>query len=421
MLFIWIVFFLFLSALFSGAEIAFVSADKLRIELKKKRGNFRSAILTRFYDHPAHFIGTMLVGNNIALVAFTTLVSIPFNSFLASVIGTGSDGVLLLLNTFFITLVVLVFGEFLPKTLARIYADDLIYNLAGLLRFIQILLGIPTRIMTKLTDLVLKVFLKTGTAPADTAFTRLDLENFIANSSSHSEEEIDRELFGKALNLHDIKVRDCMVPRTEMENIDITASVDDLIRLIQESKLSRIIVTDGDMDNVKGYVHHQQLLKQPQSIEECMMDIPFVPEVMRATDLMNVLIKKNVSIACVVDEFGGVSGLITLEDIIEEIFGEIEDEYDQEEYIEQVVGEGEYLFSGRLEIDYLNEKYPALKFADDNGDYNTLSGYIIHTEETIPEQGSEIIIGAYKFIPELVSNTKIETVRVVKIEPVAKD
>lgn len=405
---------LLLSALFSGSEIAFVSANKLKIELKKKKGSYRSVILSNFYDKPADFLSTMLVGNNMALVVFTYLMTKPLDPILAQWTGLPIDSMgILFIDTLIITLVVLLFGEFLPKTLFRLYADDLIYILAFPLRLLQFLFFIPAWVMTKTSDRLLGLFFKQPIDTDETAFTRLDLENFVNESRSDIQEEIDKELFGKALNLKDVRVRESMVPRTEIQSIDISASVEELLNQFQETKLSRILVIEEDIDNVKGYVHHQQLFELPQSIRKIILDIPFVPEVMRVTDLMDKLIKENISIACVVDEFGGVSGLITLEDILEEIFGEIEDEHDEEEYIEDQISEEEYLFSGRLEIDYLNEKYD-LRFPE--GDYHTLSGYLVTTTEKIPEQDAVLELDGYRFILELVSNTRIETVRVQSLK-----
>lgn len=407
-----IVIFLILSALFSGTEIAFISASKLKVELKKKKGALRGTIIANFYDRPSDFIGMLLVGNNIALVVFSYLMTRELSPMIIEQWGIQNELVVLLVNTIIITIVVLIFGEFLPKTLFRLYADEILYFLAYPLKLIQWLLSLPSWIMTRSSTALLRLFIKTPIEANESTFTRLDLENFINDPRTDSEEEIDKELFGNALNLKDTRVRDCMVPRTEIENIDVTSTVAELIELFKSTKLSRIIVTEGDTDNVLGYVHHQQLLDLPQDIRSQIMDIPFVPEVMNATDLMNRFIKERLSIACVVDEFGSVSGIITLEDILEEIFGEIEDEYDQEEYIERQISDEEYLFSGRLEIDHLNNKYN-LGFPD--GEYQTLSGYLVMTTETIPDQGAVIELDGYRFIFEQVSNTKIETVRVIRL------
>ncbi|MEM6377741.1 MAG: hemolysin family protein [Bacteroidota bacterium] len=409
-----ILFFLILSALFSGAEIAYVSANKLKVELIKKRGTRRGKIITRFYDQPANYLGTMLVGNNIALVVFTFLMERTLSPYFSKVIGDEYEFGLFLAITIAITLVVLIFGEFIPKTLFRLFSDDILYFLAYPLRLFQWLLAPIAWIMIQGANLILKSLLKLPVEQTEQVFTRMDLEEFIARSQSgDEEEEIDRTLFGKALNLKDVRVREAMVPRPEIENIDISASLEDLEQLIRETKLSRIIVTDGDIDEVLGYIHHQQLLKFPESLRSIVLDIPFVPEVMRVTDLMDKFIREQIYIACVVDEFGGVSGIITLEDILEELFGEIEDEHDQEEYIENQISETEFMFSGRLEISYLNEKYEALDFPE--GDYHTLSGYLVMTTEAIPKKGDELFLDGYRFLLEMVSDTKIEMVRVFKL------
>ncbi|MEZ4985937.1 MAG: hemolysin family protein [Saprospiraceae bacterium] len=390
--FIGILVTLVLSALFSGSEMAFVSANKLKIELKKKKGSYRSLILSNWYDHPKSFISNMLVGNNAVLVMFSSLMGGVLGPVLTRWLGIAESSLWqVLLQTVLITMVVLVFGEFLPKTLFRLFADDLLYLLAYPLRFLQFLLFIPAWVMTQTSNGVLRLFFKGESATVEQAFTRLDLENLVMDSRSESQEGIDKELFGKALNLREVRVRQSMIPRTEVESIDVNASVDELAALFESTKLSRLLVHDDDLDNVLGYVHHQQLFTNPKNIRRMILELPFVPEAMPVTDLMNKFIKEKMSIACVVDEFGGVSGIITLEDILEEIFGEIEDEHDDEDYIEEVVGEGEYLFSGRLEIDYLNEKHGLFL---PEGEYHTLSGYLVTTTEDIPEQGEVMELGS---------------------------
>jgi len=413
-----IILSLLLSALFSGAEIAYVSANKLKIELKKKKDTGRSTILANFYNRPAEFLGTMLVGNNIALVVFTALMTRVLDPVLSSAVQ--SEFLLFLCNTVLITIVVLIFGEFLPKTFFGIFADEVLYLLAYPIRFLQLILMAPAWIMTRLSNRLLRLFFNLSMEETEEAFTRLDLENFIKSSSRGEKDDvIDQELFGKALDLKEKRVRDCMVPRPEVESIDVQATVEELEQLIRETKLSRIVVTDGDIDNVLGYVHHQQLLQQPRSINSLILDIPFVPETKRITELMNRFIKEQINIACVVDEFGGIAGIVTLEDILEELFGEIEDEHDQEEYVENKISETEYIFSGRLEIDYLNEKYAELNFPQ--GDYHTLSGYLVMTTETIPEQGDTLELNNYQFHLEMVSETKIEMIRVKILEPFTEE
>lgn len=406
-----IIIFLLFSALFSGTEIAFISASKLRIELLKKKKARRATILAGFYDKPADFLGTMLVGNNIALVVFTYLMTQLLGEFIP--LPSLSEAVRLFIYTVFMTIIVLIFGEFLPKTLFRLYANNILYFLAYPLQFLRFLLTIPAWLMISISNFLLKIIFKTPVEDAENVFTRRDLENFIKSSHAEDAEEIDKGLFEKALHLKEVRIRDCMVPRPEIEHIDVSASLEDLEQLLIDTNLSRILVINDDIDEVLGYVHHQQLLETPKSIKKIILDIPFVPEVMKARELMNMLIKRRLNIACVVDEFGGTAGIITLEDILEEIFGEIADEHDQEEYVETQISENEYRFSGRLEISYLNEKYELVDFPED--EYSTLSGYLVMTTQTIPEQGAEIVLNGYKFILELVSDTKIETVRVLKL------
>ena len=405
---------LLLSALFSGTEIAFISASKLEVELKKMQGSKRGSILAKWYERPAQFLSTMLVGNNIALVLFTILMGKWMEPTLIQFFGD-NNGLLLLSSTLMITIIVLIFGEFLPKTLFRLFSNHLLYGLAYPLQAIKWLLAAPAWLMTRLSNWLLKILFKTPVGGNDNVITRLDLENFIKGTRlQDSDEEIDADLFGKALHLRSVKVRDCMVPRTEIVDVDVNDDIYSLKQIIKETKLSRILVTDKDIDNVLGYVHHQQLFTKPKSVKSMVIDIPFVPEAMKVRDLMDMLINEHINIACVVDEYGGISGVITLEDILEEIFGEIEDEHDQEELLETMVSENEFILAGRLEIDYLNDKYKALQFPE--GDYATLSGYLVMTAQTIPEQGAEIILDGYQFKLVLVSDTKIETVRVIKLQ-----
>lgn len=414
MVIFFIILSLLLSALFSGSEIAFISASKLEVELKKMQGSRRGNILANFYDAPSEFLSTMLVGNNIALVIFTIGMTNLIEPSIEDWIGT-SEVPVLLCTTVLITIVVLIFGEFLPKTLFRLFSNSILYSLAYPLNFLRWLLSAPSWVMTRLSTLLLRVLFKTPVSADDNVITRLDLENFIKGTRlEDSEEAIDADLFGKALHLRNVRVKECMVPRTEIVDVDVKNSLEELKQIIAESKLSRIIVTEDEIDNVLGYVHHQQLFDKPKSLKTMVLDVPFVPEAMRVRDLMDKFITDRLNIACVVDEYGGISGVITLEDILEEIFGEIVDEHDQEEYLETQVSPTEFILAGRLEIDYLNEKYEALNFPA--GEYHTVSGYLVTVAQTIPEQGAEIEFDGYRFILELVSDTKIETVRVIKLQ-----
>jgi CBS domain containing-hemolysin-like protein len=417
MLLFLILLFLALSAFFSGSEIAFVSANKLNVEIKRTKGSRRGSILGQLFDNPAEFLGAMLVGNNIALVVFTYLMTQLMEPFFMRFVE--SEIILLLINTLIITLVVLVFGEYLPKTMFRLYANEVLYNLSYPLKFFKILLRIPTWLMIKLTNLMLRWFVKSPAENISMALNRLDLQNYMEDTISSFNEEIDQEIFTNALNLNQLKVRDCMVPRMEIIEADKSSSVDDILKLFKETNVSRILVTNGDIDNVIGYIHHQKLLNNPKSVRHLIMDIMLVPDAMNAQDLMFRFIKENNNIACVVDEFGGTAGVITLEDVLEEIFGDIEDEYDQEDHIEKQISETEFLFSGRLEIDDLNDKFEQLSFPE--GEYQTLSGYLVMTTGKIPEKEGEVWeIDQFKFIIEKLSDTKIETVRVM-IKPKEKE
>ncbi len=408
-----IILSLILSAVFSGSEIAFISSSKLRVELKKKSGTRRGLILAQFFERPADFLSTMLVGNNIVLVIFTSLMTMVLTPMVQSQFGLGDDILLLLVNTCIITLVVLIFGEFLPKTFFRLYSDSILYFLAYPLSFLEKILAIPSWLMFKSSKSIMGQFTNLPADDEDDTFTRTDLEDFIKSTRTiDEEEEVDTELFEKALKLQKVRLRDCMIPRTEIVHIDYSSSLADLKDTINETKISRILISDEDIDNIVGYVHHQQLFKNPKSLKKIILPIDFLPEAMRVRDAMDIFIKSNISIACVVDEYGGTSGLVTMEDIVEEIFGEIDDEHDQEDLVEVQVSDDEFVLSGRLEIDYLNDKY-LLNFPV--GEYQTLSGYLVMTSGDIPEEGSEIILGDHKFILEMVSNTKIDRIRVVRL------
>lgn len=405
---------LLFSAIFSGTEIAFITASKVKIELLRKKETRRAQYLSNFYENPSSFLGAMLVGNNIALVSFSLLMSALLTPLLTSYIQ--NEPLLLFLTTIVTTIVVLIFGEFLPKTIFSQYASNIMYLFAVPLRMINAALKIPAWIMIKLSNALLYRLFGLRETLDRPIFTRADLEKFVISSSSQNgdttNEDFDADLFENALQFKNLKVRECMVPRKEIEHIDITDSIEQLRQQIIETNLSRIIVINDSIDDILGYVHHQHLFTEPKDLKSIILDVVFVPEAMRIQDLMHKFIQERMNIACVVDEFGGTAGIITMEDILEELFGEIEDEHDQEEHYETIVQQGEYIFSGRLEIDYLNDKYDELNLPE--GDYNTLSGYLVTSSLTIPEQGEEIELGDYFFTPELVSDTKIEMIRVKK-------
>lgn len=412
MIFFGIIVFLILSAFFSGAEIAFVSASKLKVELQRNQGSKSGKLLASFYDDSRSILSTLLVGNNIALVALTYLLTKILTPYLSQL--STQYLFLLLTNTLVITGIILIFGEFLPKTLFGLFADKILAYIAFPLLVAKKILWLPVKITTWLSTVLIKVGLGTEIRESEKMLTKIDLQNFVKGKSNQHDEEINAELFENALHLNKLKVKDCMVPRKEIISIDINDSIQELIEAFKSSGVSRIIVVDGDIDEVLGYVHHQQLLKSPRSIKSIVMPIKFVPSVMNVYDLLNRFIKERQNICCVVDEFGGTAGLITLEDILEELFGDIEDEHDQDDYTEQQISEHEYLFSGRLEISYLNEKYPDLGLPE--GDYTTLSGYIVMTTESLPGKGDIIDLEQFRFIIENVTETKIDLVRVIKLD-----
>lgn len=409
MIITYIIFFLLLSALFSGAEIAFITANKLAVEIKKSRGSGSGSILSSFFEKPDDFIATLLVGSNISIVVLTYLLTDALQVPLSAI--NLSAGFTIFLNSLLVTLIILIFAEFLPKAFFRLYSNSYLQYTAYPLLFFYKLFYIPSRALSKAANYVITKLLKQPVSKVRTRFSLIDLENYLHGPIKLSEEEIDADIFKNALNLRQIRVIECMVPRNEMVYVDINDPIEDLTKAFSESKLSRIIVVDGDIDNVMGYIHHQQMFKDPKDIRSIVMDMPFVPETQNVYDLMLRMNKLRLSIACVVDEFGGTSGIITLEDILEEIFGEIEDEHDKEEFIEKRISDSEFIFSGRLELDYLKDEYGIIL---PEGEYHTLSGYLTSAVGYIPEQGAEIIEDGYKFILELVSDTKIETIRMIK-------
>lgn len=391
------IFFLFLTlvliAFFSGIEISFVSGNKLRIELLKDRtGSAR--IIADFNQNPSRFISTMLVGLNICLVIFGSMMSKILSP--ARFTFLPHDEIyLLLIRTFVTTVFVLFLGELVPKLLFRINADRMLLLFAYPMKFIYLLLMPLTTVFHSISRKVIKYAAGKDYQEGKQIFTEEDLEYLIKESAASEEKEGDEtdnlnsEIFERALNLKDIKVKNCMVHRTEIESIEADESVEDLRKKFLDTKHSRLIVYDDTIDRVIGYIHHFDLLKNPVSIRQFVRPLEVVPASMNAQDLLVQLIKERKNIAWVVDEYGGTAGIITLEDLMEEIFGEIEDEHDVEDMTEKKIGDNEYLFSGRLEVDYINEEY---NLDIPTGEYETLSGFIVTNQEDIPEQGDVVRI-----------------------------
>ena len=407
-----IILFLLLSGFFSGIEIAFVSANKLKIELLKKKGGINGRILSRFIEFPSRFLGTTLIGNNIALIVLSIMMARVLEPKIVSLlpVQAATEFSIMLIQTIITTLLVLIVSEFLPKVLFRINPNGILSVFAIPVLLIYYVLYPIVQIVLGVTNFTLKNVLRVEYKESKPVFSKVDLQHFINQfiKKEEEEDELNTDIFERALDLTKVKARECMVPRTEIEGIDITATIEDLRQKFIEKKLSRLIVFEGTIDSVLGYVHHFDLLKKPTEINDILFPIKVIPESMPAKDILNFFTKDQKNIAWVVDEFGGTSGIVTLEDVLEEIFGEIQDEHDTEDFIEKQLNEDEFIFSGRLEIDYLNEKF---NLAFPEGEYETLAGYIVSNHENIPERGEEIYMDKYKFKILNVSETRIETVK----------
>jgi CBS domain containing-hemolysin-like protein len=403
-----ILIFLFSSGFFSGIEIAFISADRLRVEVERKKGNKRGQYLAGFLDNPSEFLGTTLVGNNIVLV----VLSILAGNFLFTYFGIDSDTFMGTIQaTLITTVIVLIFGEFLPKVSFQINPTGILFFFTYPLVFIQRFLKPLVWVMIKTSNALIKRLFRMPPESTEQVFTRLDLDHFISSINSE-DEEIDTTLFQNALYIHTVKVRDCMIPRNEIQGIEINESIETLQELFVSSRLSRLLVYNENIDDIVGYVHHQRLFDNPESIKDILWEIPMVYEFTPVQDVMNRLIKDKLNLAWVVDERGGTAGILALEDILEEIFGEIADEHDFDNP-ELQISANEFVFSGRSEIDTVNEEYEL--DIPESDEYHTLSGLIVFAKEDIPEQGEKVILKNYEFVAEEVSNTKIEKVRVIRL------
>ena len=407
------------SAFFSGMEIAFISANKLHIELEKKREGIVPTILTKLTEKSSKFITTMLVGNNVALVVYSyfmgELLMGWFQSFLPSdyaVVNYVLSDVSLLTQTLISTIIILVTAEFLPKAIFRIYANEILKFFAVPAYIFYVFFYGVTWVITKISDFCLRFFFRTKEDEIQTEFSKEELGNYISEQldAGNDEEEVDSEIqiFQNALEFHKVKAREIMVPRTEIVAVDLHESVSNLKKMFIESGLSKILVYKNSLDDILGYVNAFELFKKPNSIKSILLPVEFVPESMIINDVLNGLIKKRKSIAVVVDEYGGTSGIITVEDIVEELFGEIEDEHDTQQLLEEKISENEYNFSARLEVDYLNEEY-GLNIPKEEA-YETLGGFILNYTETIPQQDEVLHIENFQIKILKVSATKINDI-----------
>ncbi|TAH13492.1 MAG: HlyC/CorC family transporter [Sphingobacteriia bacterium] len=395
---------------FAGYEIAFVTANRLTIELKKKQGKKSGTILARFMEFPARFIGTCLIGLNVFLVIYGLLFDELLQMGIWNPLKLENEYLKLAFDTFLSTIVVLIVGEFLPKAIFRAKNDTLLTFFAPLANFFHNLFLPLTDFFVNMSQWILKYVFNVRVNNRNEVFTKVDLEHFFQQTKEQDEEtqELNTELFENALSLPTIKIRQCLVPRTEIVALEINASIDEARTEFISTKLSKLLVYEESIDNIVGYIHQLDLFDRPSNVKEMLHPIIAVPESMSATDLINKFSKERKSIAWVVDEFGGTAGIVTMEDVLEEIFGEIHDEYDVEEFVEKQLAEDEFILSGRLELDYLNEKYNLELPA---GESETLSGYIINEHETIPKQKETIIINNFKFDILTVSDTRIEMVK----------
>lgn len=395
---------------FAGYEIAFVTANRLSIELKKKQGKRSGIILAQFIESPARFIGTCLIGVNLFLVIYGLLFDELLKAGIWLPLNIENDLLKLAFDTLLSTLVVLVIGKFLPKAIFRAKSDSLLFVFAPVANFFHNLFSPLTNLFVNISQWILKYLFNVRVKDKNEAFTKIDLEHFFQQTKDQDEEnqELNTELFENALSLPTVKIRQCLVPRTEIVALEVNDSIAEARALFIQTKLSKLLVYENSIDNIVGYIHQLDLFNRPENIKAMLHPIVAVPESMSATDLINKFTKERKSIAWVVDEFGGTSGIVTMEDLLEEIFGEIQDEYDTEEFVEKQLAEDEFIFSGRLELDYLNEKYN-LDFP--TSDSETLSGYIISEHETIPKQKETIIINNFKFDILTVSERRIEMVK----------
>jgi putative hemolysin len=416
---IWFVITLLLMGFFSGVEMAFYSANRLGIELKKKQGTTSGKLLAQFTESPVRFLGTTLVGFNIFLIFFSLQVSTvmrPAWQYLEKKINHEIPGTVdIIVEIVIATFVVIIFAEFIPRAIFRARSNAWLNRFALVIDFFYQMLYPLASGLIKLAEWLLKYLFNVRYNEKKAALTRNDLDQLFQQSHDMGDEreELNTRLFENALELPKIKIRQCLVPRKEITGIDRNASMNEVRRRFVDTNLSKLVVFENNIDHIIGYIHQLDLFKNPPNIQSILLPIPAVPESMSAADLISKFTKERKSVAWVVDEFGGTAGIITMEDVLEEIFGEIEDEYDAEEFIEKQLSETEYILSGRIEVDYLNKKYD---FDLPVTESETLSGYIINYHETIPRQKERIIIGDYEFDILNVSDTRIETVKLKKLK-----
>lgn len=406
-------------------EIAFISANKIHIEIEKKQEGFLAKILTRLTKKPSKFIATMLIGNNISLVIYGIFMGEFLTNWLLSYTASNDIVVLAYLNEFSLlvktivsTLIILLTAEFLPKVLFQIYSNSLLKILAVPAYVFYVLFSLISDFVIKISDFILKAFFKTEGDEVQLAFSKMELGDYITEQMEavEEEDEIDSEIqiFQNALEFSAVKAREVMVPRTEITAVELHESPKNLTKLFTDTGYSKILIFKDTVDNIIGYVHSYEMFKKPKTIKSILRPVEFVPETMLIHDILNVLTKKRKSIAVVLDEYGGTSGIMTVEDIVEELFGEIEDEHDSTDLIEEQLNDNTYKFSARLEVDFVNENY-RLELPDGD-EYETLGGLIVNETGEIPEQDTEITLENFRFTILEVSSTKIDLVKLEVLE-----
>ena len=399
---------LVLSAFFSGFEIAYVSSNKVHIEILKKQEGLIANILTRLTHRPSKLLATMLVGNNVALVVY----GFEMGKVMALLLPPFFQNVVW--HTIISTLIILITAEFMPKVFFQIYANQLLKLFAVPAYFFYLLFYPFSSFIIWISDFVLRVFFKTKGDYVPLSFTKVELVDYISEQMGNApkKEEVDAEvqMFQNALEFSGVKAREIMIPRTEIVAVDLNETIENLIATFVSSGFSKILIYNENIDDIVGYVHSFDMFKKPKTIKEVLIPVVTIPETIQINEVLNLLMRKRKSMAVVLDEYGGTSGIVTLEDIVEELFGEIEDEHDKDKFIEEKISDDEYLFSARLEVDYINETYHLN--LPESEEYETLSGLIVlHTEE-IPTKGETISLPPFVFSIEACSQTRIETVRI---------
>jgi CBS domain containing-hemolysin-like protein len=400
-------------------EIAFISSNKIYLEIEKKQDNFLSQILTKLTEKPSQFIAAMLIGNNVALVVYSFFMGDLLMKWFVSLGLEFSSFVNLLVQTVLSTLIVLITSEFLPKVFFQIYANSFVKFFAIPAYFFYLVFYLVSSFIMWISDTILKRFFKTEGDFVPLFFSKIELGNYISEQMNHFEdhETVDSEIqiFQNALEFSGVKARDIMTPRTEISGVDTLDSVDDLKKMFIKTGYSKIMVYQNSLDDCIGYVHSFELFKKPKTIKSILIRVEYVPETIFIKEALDLLIKKRKSVAVVLDEYGGTAGIMTIEDIVEELFGEIEDEHDSEEIrIEQEMEAGVFLFSARLDVEYLNQTYK-LNIPESDS-YGTLGGFIVDYTKEIPQKGTKISIGNYNFLVEEASNNKIELVKMTIID-----